>query len=131
MTAENTSPTSTPGLPWLLIVGLSCLALLWPLTNLIGFSGGAPRAILLVVIIAAVWIGVVGFARVPNPVAVLTLTGIGHGVITLIVSAIVGGATRPIWVYAMSLGVDAFWGAMAGLVALAIQAMIGRSGAGR
>lgn len=125
MTDAHSSTPAHPGLPWLLIAGLASLALLWPLTALIGIPSGAPRAIALIAVIAAVWIGVVGFARIPNPVTVLALVGIGYGAIMLIVSALFGGGDRPIWTYAVALATDAFWGVMAGLLALAVQAMIG------
>lgn len=131
MTQRTDSPSTRPGLPWLVIVGLSSLALLWPLTNLLGVPSGAPRALTLVVIIAACWIGVVAFARIPNPVAVLALVGVGHGVITLVVSAIFGEPGRPLWTYVFALGMDAVWGAIAGLIALGVQAALRRTGASR
>lgn len=110
-----------PGLPWPLIVGLSALALLWPLAELIGIGQGAPRALTIIAIIALVWIGVVGFGGVPRPVLVLTLTGIGHGLIAMIAAAVFTGFDRPVWTMFIALGVDAFWGAVAGLLALAVQ----------
>lgn len=110
-----------PGLPWPLIVGLSALALLWPLAELIGIGQGAPRALTIITIIALVWIGVVGFGGVPRPVLVLILTGIGHGLIAMIAAAVFNGFDRPVWTMFIALGVDAFWGAVAGLLALAVQ----------
>lgn len=121
----NTTPTITarPGLPWLLIVGLASLSLLWPLTNLIGIGQGAPRALSIIAIVAVTWIAVVGFGRVPRPVLVLTLTGLVHGAISMIVAAIFGGVDGPIWTVFAALAVDTFWGAVAGLLAAAIQKM--------
>lgn len=121
MTRTNPSPAVRPALPWLLILGLSSLALLWPLTALIGIGGGAPRALTIIAVIAVTWIGVVGFARVPRPVLVLTLTGLGHGIIGMAVAAIFGSIDGPIWTVFLALVVDTFWGAVAGLVALAVQ----------
>lgn len=115
-----TPPARRRSLPWLLIACLSALGLIWPLTTLLGVPSGAPRALIIVAVIGLIWIGVVGGARVPNPVAVLTLAGVGHGVITLIVAAILGESGRPIWTYGVSLAI-----AVAGLLALALQAALG------
>lgn len=117
------APASRPALPWLLIVGLASLSLLWPLTQLIGIDSGAPRALTIIAIVAATWIGVVGFGRVPRPVLVLTLTGLGYGIITMLVAATFGSHDGPIWTIFVALVIDTFWGAIAGLVALAIQQM--------
>lgn len=110
-------------MPWLLIVGLASLSLLWPLTQLIGIDSGAPRALTIIAIVAASWIGVVGFGRVPRPVLVLTLTGLGYGIITMLVAATFGSHDGPIWTIFVALVIDTFWGAIAGLVALTIQQM--------
>lgn len=121
---ETTPPTTVrPALPWLLIVGLASLSLLWPLTNLIGIGQGAPRALTIIAIVAVTWIAVVGFGRVPRPVLVLTLTGLAHGAISMIVAAIFGGVDGPIWTLFVAIVIDAFWGAVAGLLAFAIQQM--------
>jgi hypothetical protein len=46
MTSPQYSRTTTPAVQWPLIVGLGSMALLWPLTALIGIGGtGAPRAV--------------------------------------------------------------------------------------
>ena len=121
----ETTPASAvrPGLPWLLILGLSSLSLLWPLTDLIGIGGGAPRALTIVAVVAVTWITVVGFGRVPRPVLVLTLTGLGHGIIAIAIAAIFGSFDEPIWAAFAGLVIDTFWGAIAGLIALAIQRM--------
>lgn len=124
MTTSSSAPASSsarPGLPWLLIVGLASLSLLWPLTTLIGLDSGAPRALTIIAVIAATWIGVVGFGRVPRPVLVLTLTGLGYGLITFAVSGVFGSVDGPIWTALVALVIDTFWGAMAGLMALVIQ----------
>lgn len=121
---ETTPPTTVhPGLPWLLILGLSSLSLLWPLANLIGIGSGAPRAFTIIAVVAVTWIAVVSFGRVPRPVLVLTLTGLGYGLITMAVAAVFGSVDGPIWTMFVALVIDTFWGAIAGLVALAIQQM--------
>ena len=123
MTENTSSSTVRSSLPWLLILGMSSLSLLWPLTSLIGIDEGAPRALTIVGIIAATWIGVVGFGRVPRPVLVLTLTGLGYGIVTMATAVIVGSFGAPFWMVLVALVVDTFWGAIAGLIALAIQQM--------
>ena len=123
MTETTPSTTPRPALPWLLIVGLASLSLLWPLTTLIGIGQGAPRALTIIGVVAVTWIAVVGFGRVPRPVLVLTLTGLAHGVISMIVAAIFGGVDGPVWTVFAALVIDTFWGAVAGLLALAIQQM--------
>lgn len=123
MTETTSSPAVRPGLPWLLILGLSSLSLLWPLTQLVGVGDGAPRALTIIAVIAVTWICVVGFGRVSRPVLVLTLTGLGYGIITMVVAVIFGAHDGPIWTVLVALAIDTFWGAIAGLVALAIQQM--------
>ncbi|MDQ0643699.1 hypothetical protein [Microbacterium murale] len=123
MTETTPSTTARPALPWLLIVGLASLSLLWPLTNLIGIGQGAPRALTIIAVVAVTWIAVVGFGRVPRPVLVLTLTGLAHGAISMVVAAIFGGVDGPVWTVFVALVIDTFWGAIAGLLALAIQQM--------
>lgn len=124
MTQNTPSYPAAParsGLPWLLIVGLASLSLLWPLTDLVGIPQGAPRALTLIAVIGATWICVVGFGRVARPVLVLALTGLLHGVIAVGVAAVVGAFDRPVWTLFVGLAIDAFWGAVAGLLALAVQ----------
>ncbi len=123
MTENASSVPVRSSLPWLLILGLSSLSLLWPLTALVGIDEGAPRAFTIIAVIAATWICVVGFGGVPRPVLVLTLTGLGYGIITMAVAAIFGSFDGPFWTVFVGLVIDAFWGAIAGLIALAIQQM--------
>ena len=120
---ENTSSSTVdrPALPWLLVIGLASLSLLWPLAELVGVPQGAPRALTIIVVVAATWIGVVGLGRVPRPVLVLTLTGLGYGLISMMAAAIFGDSDRPVWTLFAALAIDAFWGMIAGLLALAVQ----------
>lgn len=121
----NNAASSAPPrpIPWLLILGLSSLSLLWPLTALLGLGSGAPRALIIIAIVGVTWIGVVGFGRVPRPVLVLALTGLGHGVIAMIVAVIFGSFGGAAWTVFAALVIDTFWGTVAGLIALAIQQM--------
>lgn len=123
MTEHTPSATVRSSPPWLLIVGLSSLSLLWPLTSLVGIDEGAPRAFTIISVIAVTWIFVVGFGGVPRPVLVLTLTGLGYGVVTMATAAVLGSFGAPIWIVLITLVIDMFWGAIAGLIAFAIQRM--------
>lgn len=109
-----------------MVLGLGSMALLWPLTGLTGIGGTGPaRALGIIGITAAVWIGVVGFGRVARPVATLTLAGLAFGVIAIATSALAGaggiGSDAALWTAAPALAMDAFWGFVAGLIASAIQ----------
>lgn len=125
MTAQE---TPRPGrIQWPLIGGLASLALLWPLTALTGVGSGAPRALAIVGITAAVWIGVVGFGRVARPVLTLTLTGLAFGLLALLLSLVfagvdgAGGPGGAAWTALPALAMDTFWGFLAGLIALGLQ----------
>lgn len=131
------SPRPAPvPVPWTVVGGLSALALLWPLTGLTGALGtGAPRALTIVGITAAVWIGVVGLGRVPRPVLTLTLTGLAYGLVAVLVGTLVpalagfgGPGGGPAWTIVPALAFDAGWGALAGVVAAGVQRL---RGAGR
>lgn len=121
-------------LPWLLIIGLASLSLLWPLTSQWQLGQGLPRAAALLGLTAAVWVGVVGVGRIPRPVLTLTLTGLLHGVIGLVTGWILpgdgpGGGPAALWLMLPSLATSAGVGALLGVVALAVQSVIGpRSG---
>ncbi|WP_139416391.1 hypothetical protein [Agromyces laixinhei] len=128
MTNPTESTTSRRPLPWLLILGLSSLSLLWPLTALTGIAGeGAPRAFLILGIIAVVWVGTVGLGRVPHPILTLTLTGVTSGFIALVLAGIVPGGGGPfggtgtLWSIIPALAIDAALGAIAGLAAAGMQ----------
>ena len=121
---HSQAPTRTPKLSWPLIAGLGSLALLWPLTALLGFDSGAPRALILLALTAVIWIGVVGLGRVARPILTLALAGLGYAVISLVVSLIVGaggpfGAGPQAVIGA--LVTQTLWGVVAGLIAAVVQ----------
>lgn len=125
----DTEPQASrsPGIPWLLILGLSSLALVWPLTGLLGIGEGGPRAFTIIGLIAVTWIGVVGFGRVQRPVLTLTLVGIGYGVFITVFGIMAGGRNGlDAWGTPILLAIDALLGLIAGLLALAIQKLRGR-----
>ena len=133
--APRTSPPRSP-LPWLLILGLASLALLWPLTALWEIGQGAPRALSILALTAVVWIGVVGGARIPRPVLTLTLAGLLHGFLALLLGGVLSGGSGPfgdpatLWLLLPSLASSAGLGALLGLVALGVQKVLGpRTGA--
>lgn len=119
-------------LPWLLIVGLSSLSLLWPLTALWPIAGtGAVRAFIILGLTGAIWVSTVGFGRVPRPVLTLTLAGLGYGFLELALGAVISGGGGPFgtpWALIPALGIDAGVGALAGLAATGIQAALGSRG---
>ncbi|MFD7306821.1 hypothetical protein [Promicromonospora sp. NPDC059942] len=121
---------------WTLVAGLSALALLWPLTGLTGALGtGAPRALTIIGLTAAVWIGVVGLGRVPRPVLTLALTGLAYGLVATLIGTLVpvlsgfgpggGPGGGPAWTLIPALAFDTMWGALAGLVAAGVQRLRG------
>lgn len=122
-------------LPWLLIIGLSSLALLWPLTALWGFAHGPLRALILLGLTAAVWLGAVVGGRQRRPVAVLALAGLLHGVLTLLLAGVIAGGDGPfgsaaaLWTLLPSLASSTGMGALLGVVATGLQRLVGtRSG---
>lgn len=127
----NNITRTAPALPWMLILGLASLSLLWPLTTLLGVGNGAPRALTILGITAAVWIGMVGFGRVRRPVLTLTITGLVYGFIALVLAGITPGGGGPfgdttsLWALIPALIMNAGVGALVGLLSLAVQKVIG------
>lgn len=124
-----------PPLPWLLIIGLASLSLLWPLTAQWDLGHGLPRAATLLGLTAAAWIGAVGVGRVPRPVLTLTLTGVLHGLLGLVLGGVLLGGGPSVGPAAPrlllpALATSAGTGALLGLAALGVQAVLGpRAGA--
>lgn len=123
-----------PPLPWLLIIGLSSLALLWPLTAMWELGQGLPRALALLGLTAAVWIGAAVGGRLHRPVAVLTLAGLLHGGLALMLAGVLSGGSGPfgnpaaLWILLPSLAGSAGLGALLGLVAAGILRVLGARG---
>lgn len=120
---------------WQAVAGLGALVLLWPLTSLTGIAGaiGAPaRALLVIGLIGAAWIGVVGFGRLPRPVLTLTLTGMAGGGYLLLADLLVGtgvsggaGVVAAPFLLLDLVGGGALAGVLAGLVAAGVQKLRG------
>ena len=119
---------------WPVVLGLGSLALLWPLAELTGLSdaiGQPTMALVLLGLVAIAWIGTVGFCRVPRPVLTLTVAGAVYGSILVVLSVAFG--TRPDLGGVLAVGVafleivrSALLGSMAGLIARALQKVMGR-----
>ena len=88
-------------------------------------------ALVLFGLVAIAWIGTVGFCRVPRPVLTLTVAGAVYGGILVVLSVAFG--TRPDLGGVLAVGVafleivrSALLGSMAGLIARALQKVMGR-----
>ncbi|HEX7163921.1 MAG TPA: hypothetical protein VF223_22105 [Trebonia sp.] len=136
----NTSLDKRPIRP-LLILGLACLWLLFPLlsvvVNLVGGSpaligAGAERIWLLA---GVAWILIVWLTRAPHPLTTLALTGLTGGILTvLVVGAIQLGfsgsidiLTSPIGVVAL-IALSTLGGLICGLIAWGLQSVTRKAG---
>lgn len=115
-------------LHWPLIVGMGALALVWPLVNLTGLTGGLSR-ILLTLLISGAWLAIVVFFRVREPLLTLVFTGLAHGIFAIILSAVLspiltgelaGPITNPFAMIAVLI-TNAIWGLIVGAIASSIQ----------
>ena len=118
------------------MLGLGAIALVRPLARITGAdeSLGAPAgSLLLTLLVTAVWVAIVGLGRVPRPVLTLTLAGLVYGLAVVPLSAVASTALTgtlqgPIAVpFAIVpiLATNAVWGAVAGLLALAVRSARG------
>lgn len=117
---------------WLLVIGLSSLALIRPLMSMLGLLEriGQPMAsITVTIIISIVWIAVVLQFRVDHPLKTLLYTGIAYGIWAILISAIVspiltgqlqGPVTNPFAMVSVIL-TNAIWGLITGWIATVVQ----------
>jgi uncharacterized membrane protein (DUF441 family) len=117
---------------WLLVIGLSSLALIRPLMSMLGLLEriGQPMAsITVTIIISIVWIAVVLQFRVDHPLKTLLYTGIAYGIWAIVISAIVspiltgqlqGPVTNPFAMVSVIL-TNAIWGLITGWIATVVQ----------
>lgn len=127
-------PPARAPIAWPVIFGLGALVLAWPLTSLTGVAdaiGPAARAIGVIALIGAAWIGVVGFSRLSRPVLTLTLTGLA-GALYLTAAEVVASAAASgaLSLFSLLALVDlavggALGGVFAGLVAAGVQRLRG------
>jgi hypothetical protein len=89
------------------------------------------------VLVAVIWVGVVVGTRAPNPLATLVLAGATYGVIAILLqqfiwNLLLGGApdgapsSAPMLVmsWISILATNVMWGALLGLVAVAIRRLL-------
>jgi hypothetical protein len=122
-------------LHWPLIMGLGALGLIRPLMNVTGLMEALGRPfgpVLITVLISLAWLAIVVLVRVRDVLLTLICTGLTSGVLVILISAIVspivmgqlsGPITSPVAIIAVLFS-DAIWGALVGLCALAIQALV-------
>jgi hypothetical protein len=123
--------------PWPLALALGALALIRPLIRIVGtrLDAAEPPAVAVLVTlgISLVWIAVVGLTRVARPVLTLVCAGLVYAVLSIVLSGVLspiltgelqGPLAMPIAIVPVLL-VNAVWGAVAGLLALALQRVRG------
>jgi hypothetical protein len=122
-------------LHWRLIINMGALALIRPLLNITGAMEGLGRPfgpIFLTILISVVWLAIVVFANVRNPLLTLVCAGITYGVFAILLSAILspiltgtlaGPITNPLAIVAVLI-TNAIWGGIVGLLGLAIRTVI-------
>lgn len=132
----GTQPPPAP-LHWPLILGLGAVALIRPLSNITGLSEviGQPwTALGATLLVSMVWLGVVGFGRVPRPFLTIVLASLAYGLYAIVLSAVLspiltgelqGPVTMP-WAIIPLMLSNAVWGAVIGALAVAVQAVRNR-----
>jgi hypothetical protein len=123
-------------LQWPLILGLGAFALVRPLMNIVALMDelGRPLAPLLAtLVISIVWIGAVVLSRAAQPVLTLAFAGLAYGVLSIVLSGILSpilsgelqGPLATPFAFAVIpvLVVNGLWGALTGLIALAVMRM--------
>lgn len=120
-------------LHWPLIIGLAALALFRPVIKIVadqfGISVGPATTVIATVVISVIWIAVVGFSDIAQPVLTLLFTGLVYAVLSILLSAILspiltgeiqGPLALPLAIVPILL-TNAIWGLAAGGLALALQ----------
>lgn len=118
------------------MLGLGALALLRPLVNITGVRDALDTGPLvpvgMTVLITAVWVLAVVFARVRRPLLTLVYTGLAYAVFSTVLSAILspimsgelrGPLAEPFALVGV-LAVNALWGLLAGGIALVAHAAL-------
>src|SRR5690606_33525340 len=78
-------------LQWFLVLGLGAFALVRPLLNVVGVTErlGKPQTQLAVTaLVTLVWVAVVGFTRVAEPLLTLVFAGLAYGVFAIVLSGV-------------------------------------------
>ena len=119
---------------WGAVAGFGTLGLLWPLLRLLGLGtliGELGTASVAFLATALVWVLGAGFGNVPRPVLSLTLAGVLFGGLLIATSVLLRewpdyGIALNLSGAAIEIGRAAGLGALAGVVASAIQRSRGR-----
>ncbi|MBP2240950.1 hypothetical protein J2Z40_001510 [Cytobacillus eiseniae] len=83
--------STTLKINWSLIIALSIISLIRPLMSMLGISeaiGKPITSIIATIIISIIWIVTVVIKRDSQPILTLLFTGIGYGVLAIIMSGI-------------------------------------------
>ncbi len=131
---------------WSLVAVLAALGLIRPALSIAGayeILGGRPLGpVIVTALLAVLWVGVVVVSRAPNPLFTLVAAGVSYGVLTIILQQVIwnlflGGppegapSSVPILVvsWVAIVVTSAIWGALLGVVALAIGRLLEQRGA--
>ena len=129
-------PTVFQRLNWPLVMGLAALALIRPLFSIVGLSdalGKPATPLLLTAAISLIWVLIVGFSRVREPVLTLVAAGLAYAIAVIVLSAVLspilsgelqGPLAMPLAILPLFI-TNAIWGAVAGCLALLIQSLRG------
>jgi hypothetical protein len=120
-------------LHWPLVLGLGALALVRPLIRILvdpsGMADAPATAITVSIAISVVWVAVVGLTNVAHPVLTLVCAGVVYGLLSIVLSAVLspilsgrlqGPLAQPFTIIPVLL-TNAFWGLVAGLIALLVR----------
>jgi hypothetical protein len=132
---KDTRMNNRRQLHWPLIAGLGALALIRPVMSVTGIMDAIGRPLgplLMTALISLAWLLVVVLARVREPLLTLVCAGITYGVCSILLSTIVspllggqlmGPITNPLAIVSVLI-TNAIWGALVGVCALAIRAVL-------
>ncbi len=119
-----------------LIIPLAALGLVRPLLSIFEVYErfeGPWDSVLVTAVIAAIWVGVVALRRVPSPFATLVAVSGLYGVFAIVLQRVVATffvdsapASLPMVAMVSIIVTNLIWGAVLGLVALAIRRAFNR-----
>ncbi|GHB74844.1 hypothetical protein GCM10010377_76630 [Streptomyces viridiviolaceus] len=119
-------------LHWPMVIGLALFALIRPIFSIAGWSevlGKPATPLILTAVISVVWIAVVGFSRVREPLLQLLATGICYAIASTLLAAVLspvlegelqGPITNPIALVMVCL-TNVVWGGLCGVCAWGLQ----------
>jgi hypothetical protein len=119
-------------LNWPLVIGLAALALVRPLSSIVGMSdvlGKPATPLILTAAITVAWVLIVGLSRVREPLLTLVAAGLSYAVAAIVLSAVLspiltgelqGPLAMPAAIIPM-LVTNALWGLIAGGLAVLVR----------